>query len=1543
MHRQVTGAVFLILLAASAAFSQSARLGGSVTDASGALIPGVTITATNTETGVSTMTITNEAGAYSFPSLQPGRSYSVSASLPGFQTATFTNIDLGPIAVRQNFQLQVSTAQTVVEVTADALTAIATSSPSVGDVLNESRINSLPMVGNNVLNLLNVLPGLRLSAAGGGGLFGPQLATVNGLGLDSISVSRDGLTQNDTRFSAAGDVTGGVAIPHGGGLGVMSATTINPDLVGEIRLILSPVDAELGRGNSQIQVQTRSGTNTFNGAAVWNVQNSSLNANTWNNNRQVDPRTGAWSPLKPDWRNTHEYTLSYGGPIVKNKTFFFALWDQNISYLRQTINAHVLTKEARQGIFRFWEGWVGRSADPLNNPTSFATAAANANPTIVSVDFAGKPLRPPSWPDGTPYTGRLVCFSVFGNVKTDGSPFTPSDCPGGVDSVGNPFTGFAMFPNGGSWDPKRPTVFNRNGYFAKILAGMPEPNNFFQTNGDGLTMGVHQWLRTRRIGDPTFYNETLIGNDPYSNRKQFNIKIDHNLQNHRINGSWSTQMDDNIVLPGEWPDGVQGLSYRRPQIVNVGVTSTLSANLLNEARFGYRTNKGSQIPPWEMEDSALRDQARQFLGEGGVRPGGNTKYPVLVRAAFPLGAGCAVNGAGPTELVFDNGPMGARLNCAVIIPNLLDDPLFQFADNISWTHGKHVFKFGGDLRFPRTNGYAFQPYVNAPYGNLGGTATQSPLATETAGTGTPQLGATQLPANQNYATNGNIFRANSRTLATNLAYLLTESVGALNTPYWIESQTDKDAGIAGWQDITTRNNRYRSTVSTDYAFFAKDDYKISNSVTLNLGVRYEYYSPPYVKSGLTVATSDLGDGMFGASRGAGGKMFDSWLQPGNLYLTNYGNAGALAPGAIPLDCKPGVRQSALLPVSTCDPSTLTSLEFVGPGTTNASKTVIPNNRMNLGPAVGFAWQVPWFGAGKTSVRGGYSIQYQRISIREDVLAPLDAGNTRNQTATVNDADIASIIANRAINFSDLPTLLPRRPDVAPGLATPVYARGASFAAYDPHLSNPYVQNLTLSVTRSISRNSTLDVRYVGTLARKSLGGMDLNTSTVMYNPELFQALEITRRGGDAPLFDQMFAGIRLSGVPATIPVVNGTTSTGSAQLRESTATRAALANGNFVSVANSLITSTIAAGGSGITGLSPGPAFSILHNGCDRLANGLTLPATRCFPENYLTANPQLNGATYVGNLARSNYHALQASYTLRPTLGFSVQTTYSWAKSMQLSAGAGPGLANAGSTGGAAYTDPLMRDLDRVRGVDGLHSLRANGTIELPIGPNKLLFSGASGWLARLIGGWQTSFILNLASGTPVSVGGSETMRYGNARYVVASPLWEIPEGNAKWDGPLGNTGTMFGDKYVTQTDPQCSNRSVVASSIATFCTLNSLAMRVPANTPGAITLADGSSVVNVLVNPRPGEIGTLGSRTLDSFGTIFLDGNIQKTFRLTERKQISLRMDATNILNHPQLNSPNFIVGGTQFGQIAGKGAATFAGPPVQRNFQAQIRLTF
>src|SRR5213075_3081273 len=86
----------------------------------------------------------------------------------------------------------------------------------------------------------------------------------------------------------------------------------------------------------------------------------------------------------------------------------------------------------------------------------------------------------------------------------------------------------------------------------------------------------------------------------------------------------------------------------------------------------------------------------------------------------------------------------------------------------------------------------------------------------------------------------------------------------------------------------------------------------------------------------------------------------------------------------------------------------------------------------------------------------------------------------------------------------------------------------TFAAYAPDYATPYTQNFNFSVTRSLARNFTLDLRYVGTRGMKIAATQNLNASNVFNNPELFNALEAVRRGQESPLFDSMFAGVNLN-------------------------------------------------------------------------------------------------------------------------------------------------------------------------------------------------------------------------------------------------------------------------------------------------------------------------------------------------------------------------------------------------------------------------------
>ena len=160
--KNLTFGTFVCLLVATASFAQinNATLTGTVADATGAVLPGVTITVTNKATGVVTQTLSNEAGAYNIQSLIPG-TYVVSGDLPGFQKQTYQDVTLGnAVTVRLNFTLQVANQAQSVEVTIAADTLIATSSPTIGQVLSEKKVSDLPVVGNNVLDMLNVLGGL---------------------------------------------------------------------------------------------------------------------------------------------------------------------------------------------------------------------------------------------------------------------------------------------------------------------------------------------------------------------------------------------------------------------------------------------------------------------------------------------------------------------------------------------------------------------------------------------------------------------------------------------------------------------------------------------------------------------------------------------------------------------------------------------------------------------------------------------------------------------------------------------------------------------------------------------------------------------------------------------------------------------------------------------------------------------------------------------------------------------------------------------------------------------------------------------------------------------------------------------------------------------------------------------------------------------------------------------------------------------------------------------------------------------------------------
>jgi hypothetical protein len=350
--------------------TSNASVGGTVSDASGALIPGVTITATNTATGIVSTTVSNEAGAYQFPNLQTGN-YKVTAELPGFQVHTYNNVQLGiSQQVRLNFTLQVAAQAQNVEVTINADTVLATSSASVGSVLGDQKIRDLPMVVRDVFGLVGYQAGISCQTTNGN--TGLDCGNFAGQRLGMTNTTRDGINVSDGRYEN----------------GAFSSTYTSPDLVEEVKVIVAPVDAETSRGSGQVQMVTRSGTNQFRGSVFWNNLNSTLSSNTYFNNLSNVPK---------NFVNRNQYGGRIGGPIKQNKTFFFFLFEGQRYVDKQSFVGVTLTDLARQGTFRFFPG-VDNGNALSNNPV---------------VDALGNPVTPRGVNtaiDG----GRLQTLNVFG-------------------------------------------------------------------------------------------------------------------------------------------------------------------------------------------------------------------------------------------------------------------------------------------------------------------------------------------------------------------------------------------------------------------------------------------------------------------------------------------------------------------------------------------------------------------------------------------------------------------------------------------------------------------------------------------------------------------------------------------------------------------------------------------------------------------------------------------------------------------------------------------------------------------------------------------------------------------------------------------------------------------------------------------------------------------------------------------------------------------------------------------------------------------------
>jgi len=367
------------LLFASAVSAQTteATVSGTVTDPSGANVVAAAVTASSLATGVTTSTITNQAGVYVFASLPPG-TYRITAEHPGFRRAAVNNVDLAVGSqITVNVSLDLGQSTETVEVRATA-TEVNVSSASVGSVVESRRILDLPLVGRNSYDLVATQPGVVINGAEG--------VNINGSQTGAVNYTTDGINTQDNLLNGA--------------FNTLVANTVSVDRVEEFRVVTSPADAEYGRGSGQVQLVTRAGTNQYRGSAWEELRNTDLNANDWFNNQAgVNPITHQQqAPRNVLVRN--QFGLRFGGPLKKNKTFFNGIWEGDHQNQRVAVNQTVYTPTAMQGLYRFFPGAVN----------------ANASAIVPTVDTSGNPVAPPN------ATGPLQTVSVFGRDPNRPAP-----------------------------------------------------------------------------------------------------------------------------------------------------------------------------------------------------------------------------------------------------------------------------------------------------------------------------------------------------------------------------------------------------------------------------------------------------------------------------------------------------------------------------------------------------------------------------------------------------------------------------------------------------------------------------------------------------------------------------------------------------------------------------------------------------------------------------------------------------------------------------------------------------------------------------------------------------------------------------------------------------------------------------------------------------------------------------------------------------------------------------------------------------------------
>ncbi len=320
---KIIGAILLSFALTASALAQSTSLSGEVSDVQGASVPETVVTMTNTDTDAKRQAISNSRGEYSFARMEPGN-YRLEAVKPGFRS--FLSVITLQVSTPATVNIRMEVGQVSETVNVESEVAVVnTQNASMGNPFTETQVKELPLLTRNVVALLSLQPGVT------------STGQVLGARNDQNNVTLDGVDINNNQ---TGNVTGTGNLSTG----LNAALPVPIDSLEEFRTTVAGVNADQGRSSGgQVTLITKGGGNRFHGSLYEYNRNTAFAANNWFNNRAGTARPALI-------RN--QYGASIGGPVIKDRVFFFFNWEDRKDRSAGAVTRTVPSESFKQGIVK---------------------------------------------------------------------------------------------------------------------------------------------------------------------------------------------------------------------------------------------------------------------------------------------------------------------------------------------------------------------------------------------------------------------------------------------------------------------------------------------------------------------------------------------------------------------------------------------------------------------------------------------------------------------------------------------------------------------------------------------------------------------------------------------------------------------------------------------------------------------------------------------------------------------------------------------------------------------------------------------------------------------------------------------------------------------------------------------------------------------------------------------------------------------------------------------------------------------------------------